>query len=95
MDLDAKQRGLRAKELLESELFREAVASVRKAYVDGALRCDPRDDLGRFRYIEGLRIVDGVETHLAAIVQHGKMDAAQEKEFATKPTLVQRVKRTF
>mgnify|MGYP003396273843 CR=1 FL=1 len=94
MDPDAKQRGLRAKELLESEMFRESVASIRAAYVAGALRCDPRDDIGRFRYIEGLRIVDAVEKHLSGIIQTG--DAAAEIEKLARPeTVVERIRRSF
>lgn len=93
MDLDHRQRGLRAKELLDSELFQEAVTTVRKAYIEGVLRCDVRDDLGRFRYIEGLRVVDGVESHLSAVIQRGQMDAA--KDFEAQPTIIQRFKRTF
>ena len=94
MDFDAKQRGLRAKELLESELFRESVETIRNAYIAGALRCDVRDDMGRFRYIEGLRTVDAVEKHLSAIIQYGS-HAAEIEKLETPPTIVQRVKRIF
>jgi hypothetical protein len=92
---DKIHRGQRAKEIVESEVFKDSVATLREAYIAGLLRCDVRDDLGRARYTEGLRMLDAHKQHLTMVIQTGEVAESELKRLETKPGVVQRLVRTF
>lgn len=92
---DKVHRGQRAKEILESDVFKESFAVIRESYIAGLLRCDVRDDLGRARYTEGLRMLDAHKQHLAMVIQTGEVAESELKKLEQRPGVVQRMIRTF
>lgn len=87
-------RGRKAKEILDNDLFREAHSRMREAYISGLLRCQPNDDVGRFRYAEGLRYLDAHRQNLENILKAGEL--AEVEDLSTKrPTPIERLKRVF
>ncbi len=57
-----------AKGLMTNEAFLDALKKAKDANINAALRCKPRDDLGRWKYLEAAKIVDGVAAHLHALI---------------------------
>lgn len=92
---DLVHRSRRAKEIVDNEEFKASMAAMRDAYIAGALRCDVRDDLGRFRFIEGLRMVEEFKNHLSMVVQTGEVAEAELKRLERIPTPIERVVRLF
>jgi hypothetical protein len=64
---DIPNAGPKARQLLDSDVFKQCVEQMRQDLIDAAMRCDPRDDLGRFRYMTALKTISGVVTHLRAL----------------------------
>jgi hypothetical protein len=79
------ERAARAKEALTNPVLREAFALLKDTYIAGVRGCDPKDDLGRYRYTVALNAVDGVERHLKSAVDTGALTAAQASELAAPP----------
>jgi hypothetical protein len=77
------ERAARAQEALNNPLLREAFGLLKDNYIAGIRSCEPKDDLGRYRYTVALNAVDAVERHLKAVVEAGLLDAAQSTEFST------------
>lgn len=67
------QRSHDAKQLLEHPLFVESLKILKQAYMDQAAKCGEKDDLGRFRFLEGYKMVSTHETFLRAIVETGSV----------------------
>lgn len=92
--MDHIQTGRRAKEILESEIFKEAHAKLRESYIKSLLSCAPQDDVGRFRYVEGLRYLDMHKSNLETLLKGGEI--AELEDLASKaPNVIQRIKRVF
>jgi len=71
-----------AKSLMTNEAFLEALKKAKDANIGAALRCKPRDDLGRWKYLEAAKIVDGVAAHLHALIIAAKTgDAVDPANF--------------
>ena len=66
-----------AGQLLENAQFKSAVAAVEKQYLDAMLCADEKDDLGRFRYAEAIKVVRLVSRQLRIAVENGKLSAAE------------------
>lgn len=78
-----QERAARAKEALNNPLLREAFGALKESYVAGIRLCEPKDDMGRYRFTVALNTVDAVERHLKAVVDTGLLDAAQSAELST------------
>ena len=57
-----------AKALMNNEAFVEATEKVRESLLNAAMKCDPRDDLGRFRYITAAKDIDALTAYLNAVI---------------------------
>ena len=83
--IDGLERAARAKEALNNPLLREAFGMLKDSYVNSIRTCEPKDDVGRYRYTVALNTVDAVERHLKAVVDTGLLDAATTRDLSTPP----------
>lgn len=75
------QRGQRASEIINNELWAETFEMLRNEYAIQAQKCDAKDDLGRFRYIEAMRMVETVRNHFEAVFIQGKITQDEAAQF--------------
>lgn len=68
-----------AKALLNNPVFVEALDAVRTQAINGALSAGPRDDDLRRKYLDAAKTVDGVKSHLAAVIQAQEVADEAEK----------------
>ena len=94
MNLTREQRAERAHNLLQNELFKESLDTIRNTYIAALRGCTAKDDDGRYRYAVALDVIDGVERHLTAVLNLGKLSPKEGQEFRT-PTPLQKVARIF
>jgi hypothetical protein len=73
----ATRRAEEARQLLSSTLFIESLDALRTAYIDRASGCSEKDDLGRYRLMEGYKMVEAHLTFLKAIMENGKLAQAE------------------
>ena len=66
----------------------ESFQVLKETYMRQASLCDPKDDLGRYRYLEAYKDIDVVEKHLKAVLHGGKLPQDAQKEFARKKRLI-------
>jgi hypothetical protein len=66
-----------AAQLLDNEVFKSAIAAVEGQYLNAMLSADEKDDLGRFRYAEAIKVVRMVSRHLRSAVENGKLSTAE------------------
>lgn len=59
--------------LLRDEIFKKILHESEEAYLDKLLKCEPGDDLGRFRYAEAIKVVRKVSRQLEMYVESGKL----------------------
>tara|TARA_R110002096_G_scaffold2952_3_gene15080 strand:+ start:2862 stop:3125 length:264 start_codon:yes stop_codon:yes gene_type:complete len=69
--MDRHDRAQRAKMIIEDDLWAEAFALMKDAYMGSIMGCDEKDDLGRFRYTQALKDVELVQRHFEAVMQAG------------------------
>jgi hypothetical protein len=85
IDTNTRDKTARANEALNNPLLSEAFTLLAQSYISGIRACEPKDDVGRYRYTVALNVIDAVQRHLKAVVETGALDAAQSKEFADPP----------
>ena len=64
-----------ADRVLNDPLLNNAFQSLQVQYLDRLLNCDPKDDLGRYRFAEAIKTVRSVLEHLRSVVENGKVAA--------------------
>lgn len=79
------EKAARANEALTNPALTEAFALLAQSYLSKLRTCEPKDDLGRFRYSVALNVIEAVQRHLKAVVETGALDAAQAAELAAPP----------
>lgn len=57
-----------AKTLMGNEAFKACVESARKYHIDKAMNCSPSNDLGRRHHLALAKDIDGIVSHLTALV---------------------------
>lgn len=72
-----------AKYLMNNEAFTGALESCRSQAMNAALACDVKDDESRRRYLDAVRTVDKVKSHLIALMSATKADEVQPDDFYT------------
>lgn len=82
-DLTPEQQAQWAKDALNNPVLQNALTLAKQAYNTGAMNCDAKDDLGRFRYIQAQKVVEAVGRHLQAVIASGEMPKV-EREFERK-----------
>jgi hypothetical protein len=92
--LNREQRAERAGKLLSDELLKESLEVMRSTYVAALRGCTAKDDLGRYRYAVALDVIDGLERHLASVLNLGKLSPKEGQAFQT-DTIAKRITRVF
>lgn len=64
-----EQIALSAKELQTNEAFKNAIETAKRQLIAASLNCDAKDDLGRFRYLTALKVVEFIPKHITALLQ--------------------------
>ena len=94
MILTREQRAERAHQLLQDQILKESLETMRAAYVTALRGCTAKDDVGRYRYAVALDVIDGVERHLTSVLNLGKLNPKEGQEFQT-DTIAKRITRIF
>jgi hypothetical protein len=89
-----EQRAERALEVLNNPIYKESLETLKQTYVKAFRQCNFKDDEGRWKYQVALDVIDGVESHLTAVLNLGKLDPKQGQEFQT-DTIAKRITRIF
>ncbi len=79
------EKTARANEALSNPILNEAFALLAQSYIAGIRACEPKDDVGRYRYTVALNVIDAVQRHLKSVADTGALDAAQAREFVDPP----------
>lgn len=90
--VEEASRGSRAKAVLESDIYKESVASVRSAIFEKWESCPIRDKEGQHELKIMLKLLKEVESHLKTVMETGKMATIQ---LENERTLKERAKRLF
>jgi hypothetical protein len=77
---EASNKAGRAAQALDNEELKAAFKIVEAQYLDALLTADEKDDLGRFRYGEAIKVVRLVARQLNIAVQNGKLAKAELTE---------------
>ena len=77
-----------AEQLLNNKILKDAFAEVERQYLEAFLAVDVKEDLGRFRFSEAIKVLRLVRQQLNTAVQNGKLSAYELKQMGGK-------KRTF
>ncbi len=73
-------RGARAKEILENELYREAWTSVEQALIQKWRDCPVRDKEGQHELKLMLKLLDDAKAHLERVMASGKLAESRLQE---------------
>jgi hypothetical protein len=92
--LTREQRAERARQLLEDSVLQESLTALKNTYTTALRQCTAKDDMGRYRYAVALDVIDGVERHLTAVLNLGKLSPKEGQEFQTSNP-IQRIARIF
>lgn len=74
------QRADHAKLAINNPILQEAFAKLSAAYLTAARKSLPKDKDGSAYYLEGLSIIEAVQSHLKQVLDTGEIDAAQLTE---------------
>lgn len=80
---DAKMKPIEAKSLMNNEAFVEAMEKAREVLIAQAMKCDPRDDLMRFRYLQSAKDIDALKAFLNAVIVDDGSDAPNPENYYT------------
>lgn len=79
-----QERGQRARDLLESEIFKETLAYLESEYIGAWRRCREQDAPARERLWTSIRVLDHIRAHLGKLAIDGRLatkDLANVKYF--------------
>jgi len=74
------REGEEAKQLIANKQITEAFDTIERQYMDAFLLASEKDDLGRFRYAEAIKVVRMVRSQLANAVKNGQLSAFELSE---------------
>ena len=69
----AKERGMRAAQLLNDELMQEAFKTLEATYTRAWAATEPHDTEGRENYWKALQILSDVHRHLKKTAENGRL----------------------
>ena len=70
-------RGVRAKTILEDELFKETLETLKQSYTEAIFQTGPNDELARTKIYLAYQILDKFENHFRTIMETGKLAEKQ------------------
>jgi len=83
-DLEAVRNAESAKRLLDDPEIKKAFDKVQDEYLQALLTASEKDDLGRFRYAEAIKVVKMVKQHLHVVVGNGSLSKRYLDEMSGK-----------
>lgn len=78
-------RALKAQELLENDLFNEAIAAIERDLVAAWKATPARDTEGRERCWTAVQQVGNIKGYFESVLRDGKLATAQLKQLAERP----------
>lgn len=89
-------KGLRAEQLLNSDIYKECIGKVRQGIFDAWATCPVRDTEGQHELRLMLKVVDDLESNIKSMVNTGKLAAKQlEQERSIKEQAKDAIKGVF
>ena len=74
------ERGSRAKNILEDDLFIETFQILKDSYQEAIFQTAPNDDEGRLKIYLAYQILGKVENHFRVTMETGKLESKQLEE---------------
>ena len=81
------ERGSRAKNILEDDLFVETFQLLKDSYQEAIFQTAPNDDEGRLKIYLAYQILGKVENHFRVTMETGKLASKQLEELRKKKYL--------
>ena len=69
------RRANEARALMSNDILSEAFDEVERQYLDAMLTATEKDDLGRFRFSEAIKVVRLVKQQLAIAISNGELSS--------------------
>jgi hypothetical protein len=70
-------RGVKAKQILENELFEESFKVLKKSYEEAIFQTGPNDELARTKIYLAYQILGKFESHFRTVMETGKLAEKQ------------------
>ncbi len=70
-------RGVRARTILEDELFKETLETLKQSYTEAIFQTGPNDELARTKIYLAYQILGKFENHFRTIMETGKLAEKQ------------------
>lgn len=70
---DEARLGETAALLMRDDVFKKIIQESEDEYLAKLLKCDPADDVGRYRYAEAIKVVRKVRRQLETYIESGKL----------------------
>ena len=77
-------RGQRAKDILEDELFKESLQTLKDSYSNAIFQTGPNDELARTKIYLAYQILGKFENHFRSIMETGILASKQLEELRKK-----------
>jgi len=77
-------RGQRAKNILEDELFKESIQTLKDSYSDAIFQTGPNDELARTKIYLAFQILGKFENHFRSVLETGILAAKQLEDLRKK-----------
>jgi|TARA_R110001583_G_scaffold62477_2_gene183699 uncharacterized protein (DUF488 family) len=77
-------RGQRAKDILEDELFKESIQTLKDSYSDAIFQTGPNDELARTKIYLAFQILGKFENHFRSVLETGMLAAKQLEDLRKK-----------
>jgi uncharacterized protein (DUF488 family) len=77
-------RGQRAKDILEDELFKESIQTLKDSYSDAIFQTGPNDELARTKIYLAFQILGKFENHFRSVLETGILAAKQLQDLRKK-----------
>ena len=77
-------RGQRAKDILEDELFKESLQTLKDSYSNAIFQTGPNDELARTKIYLAYQILGKFENHFRSVMETGVLASKQLEELRKK-----------
>jgi|TARA_R100000664_G_scaffold2194_1_gene5664 hypothetical protein len=77
-------RGQRAKDILEDELFKESLQTLKDSYSNAIFQTGPNDELARTKIYLAYQILGKFENHFRSVMETGILASKQLEELRKK-----------
>ena len=77
-------RGVKAKEILENELFKESFKILKESYEEAIFQTGPNDDIARTKIYLAYQILGKFENHFRTVMETGQLAEKQLQDLRKK-----------